>query len=180
MKRGAGWRGILNAYRFLIVILAIDFIILALWPATGRAVFRHTWATFAEMLAILPPVFLLLGLLDVWVPREAVMKVMGEKSKVLGAALSVVLGAAAAGPLYGAFPVAETMHRKGVRYFNIIVFLGAWSTLKIPMALFEMASLGPRFALLRWAINVPAIILIALIIDRLIPQSEKVVSACRR
>jgi len=106
------------------------------------------------------------------VPREMIIRYVGQNSGASGAALSLVLGAAAAGPLYAAFPIAAVMSKKGTSYFNILVFIGAWSTLKIPMFLFEMKALGSVFAITRWALNVPGIILIAAIIQRLMPVSE--------
>lgn len=39
------------------------------------------------------------------------MRFVGEKSGAMGATISLLLGALAAGPLYGAFPVAATMLR---------------------------------------------------------------------
>lgn len=37
-----------------------------------------------EMLSIIPPIFILLGLLDVWVQRETMIKLMGKESGILG------------------------------------------------------------------------------------------------
>lgn len=79
----------------------------------------------------------------------------------------------ATGPLYAAFPIASVMAQKGARYGNILVFLGAWSTLKIPMFLFEMSSLGIKFALACWLINIPGIILMAFIIERILSEKDK-------
>lgn len=36
-----------------------------------------------SMLKIVPPIFLLIGLLDVWVPRETMIKLMGKGSGAL-------------------------------------------------------------------------------------------------
>lgn len=48
-------------------LVQIDVAILILHPATGRKIFSNTYFNFAEMLSVIPPIFLLLGLLDVWV-----------------------------------------------------------------------------------------------------------------
>jgi uncharacterized membrane protein YraQ (UPF0718 family) len=124
------------------------------------------------MLLVVPPIFLLLGLLDVWVPRETLMKLMGPGSGVKGLLIAFAVGSAAAGPLYGAFPVAAVLMKKGSSFYNILIFIGAWSTTKIPMLLFEMRALGFRFALARLAIDVPGIIMIALVLNAIIPRSE--------
>ncbi len=125
-----------------------------------------------QMLLIIPPIFILLGLMDVWVPRETMVKYMGEGSGLKGIILSIILGSAAAGPLYGAFPVAAVFMKKGVKFSNLLIFIGAWSTTKIPMFLFEMASLGTRFAVTRLLIDIPGIIIIAFILSKLISKKE--------
>ena len=85
-----------------------------------------------------------------------------------------MLGAAAAGPLYGAFPVAAVMMKKGASFFNVMVFIGAWSTLKIPMFLFETKYLGGLFSVTRWICSFIGIVLIAWIIEQSISgEAEK-------
>lgn len=163
----------MRRYRLFLLVLVFDLVVLVVRPETGRVLFGHSWRVVAQMLAVLPPVFLLLGLMDIWVPRETVIRFVGERSGILGTTLSIVLGAAAAGPLYGAFPIAQTMARKGASYFNVVVFLGAWSTLKVPMFLFEASALGPRFAVTRWLVNVFGIILMAGIINRTLSVEDK-------
>ncbi|MGI9861935.1 permease [Moorella naiadis] len=167
------WLNLIKTYRYFLLIILFDVVITAFHPGTGLTIFKYTAGNFTEMLAIIPPIFLLLGLLDVWVPRETIIRYLGEGSGLNGIVLSIVLGAAAAGPLYGAFPVAAVMAKKGTKYSNIIIFLCSWSTLKIPMFLFEMSALGVKFALTRWLVNVPGILAIAYIIDQLIGPEDK-------
>ncbi len=105
-----------------------------------------TLFSLKEMILILPPIFVLLGLLDVWVPRETMIRFLGEGSGLKGILIAITLGSAAAGPLYGAFPVAVVLMKKGP-ISNILLFIGAWSTTKIPMLLFEISSMGQKFAM---------------------------------
>ena len=114
-----------------------------------------------------------MSLIDMWVPRELIIRYMGEKSGSIGTLLTMVLGSASGGPLYNAFPAAATMMNKGASFRNAMVFLGAWSTLKIPMVLFEISVLGPKFGLARVLVNIPGIILIAFLIDLFVSNEEK-------
>lgn len=138
----------------------------------GLKALTITGNSIKEMLLVIPPVFILLGLLDVWVPRETMIKYMGEGSGLKGIILAILIGSAAAGPLYGAFPVAAVFMKKGVKFMNILIFIGAWSTTKIPMFLFEMASLGSRFAITRLLIDIPGIIIIAYILSKMVSKKE--------
>lgn len=125
-----------------------------------------------QMLFVIPPIFILLGLLDVWIPRETMVKFMGEGSGLKGVVLSFILGSAAAGPLYGAFPVAAVFMKKGVKFSNLLIFIGAWSTTKVPMFLFELSALGVKFAITRLLIDIPGIIIIALALSKLVSKKE--------
>jgi uncharacterized membrane protein YraQ (UPF0718 family) len=138
-------------------------------PRAGQSLFNQV----KTMLFVIPPVFILLGLFDVWVPREKMIRHLGEESGIRGLLLAFFLGSAAAGPLYGAFPVAAVLAKKGGSLFNILIFIGAWSTTKIPMFLFELNALGPRFAVSRLLVSISGIILIALIINRSLSAGEK-------
>lgn len=162
----------LKRYRgFLLAVVAL----LAL-TVYNRELGMNAWSvtgyTLKEMLLVIPPIFVLLGLLDVWVPRQIMVQYMGEGSGVIGVVLSFLLGSAAAGPLYGAFPVAAVFMKKGVKFSNILIFIGAWSTTKIPMLLFEISALGYKFALTRLLVDIPGIILIAFILTKLMPEKE--------
>ncbi len=158
----------IKPYLLFLAVIVADLLIFFFNPALAADIVAGTSRHFLQMLAILPPIFLLIGLLDVWVPREKFMRFMGESSGVTGIALSILLGAAAAGPLYAAFPLAAIMIKKGVKFRNILIFLGAWSTMKIPMLLFEISSLGREFALTRYFLSLIGILLMAFLIDRFV------------
>ncbi|HJD97785.1 permease [Mailhella massiliensis] len=153
-------------YAFFLGLALLSASLLFLAPATGQKALELTRANLVEMLSFLPPIFVLLGLLDVWVERETMMKYLGEGSGLRGMLLAFFLGSAAAGPLYAAFPLACVMMQKGARMLNVFIFIGAWSCTKIPLIMFETATLGFRFMALRLAFNIAGIFLIALVLDR--------------
>jgi len=62
--------------------------------------------------------------------------------------------------------------KKGASFFNVLLFLGAWSTTKIPMVLFELASMGPVFTFTRLGLSLAGITLIALLVSRISGKSE--------
>jgi len=163
---------IMKRYRvFIAMVIAVGVLTIINRPLGIKSV-NLTINQLKEMLLVIPLVFLLLGLLDVWVPRETMVKYMGDNSGLKGVILSILLGSAAAGPLYGAFPIAAVFMKKGVKFSNILIFIGAWSTTKIPMFLFETASLGSKFAITRLLIDIPGIILIAYILSKTVSKNE--------
>lgn len=165
-------KSVLKRYRVFLITAGAFAILTLINFQLGLKALSNASYTLKEMLLVIPPIFVLLGLLDVWVPRETMIKYMGERSGLKGIILSILLGSAAAGPLYGAFPVAAVFMKKGVKFSNVLIFMGAWSTTKIPMFLFELAALGTKFALTRMIVDVPGIILIAFVLSKLIPKKE--------
>lgn len=163
---------VLKRYRFFIVTLLALCILIFINREIGWKAINVTGYSLKEMALVIPPIFLLLGLLDIWVPSEIMIKYMGEKSGVKGIVLSILIGSAAAGPLYGAFPVAAVFMKKGVKFTNVLIFIGAWSTTKIPMFLFELSSLGAKFAVTRLLVDIPGIIIIAYILSGIISKDE--------
>lgn len=163
---------LLKKYRFSLTTAIIITIIFFINKEIGIKAINITGNSFKEMILVIPPVFILLGLLDVWVPKEIMMKYMGEKSGIKGIVLSILLGSAAAGPLYGAFPIAAVFMKKGVKFTNVLIFIGAWSTTKIPMFLFELSALGTKFAITRLFVDIPGIILISYILSSLISRAQ--------
>ena len=162
----------IKKYRGFLVVLACVGLLTVFNSGIGIKAISISARSFVEMLFIIPPVFVLLGLLDVWVPRESMVKYMGEGSGLKGVLLSLFIGSAAAGPLYAAFPVSAVFMKKGVSFSNVMIFIGAWSTTKIPMILFEFESLGASFALTRLLVDVPGIIIIALLLTKLGSKEE--------
>lgn len=153
-------------YRFTLAMLVVVIGLSLISPSAGSKAVGTIGYSFKEMLSVLPPIFVLLGLLDVWVPRETMMKYMGEGSGFKGILISIFLGSAAAGPLYGAFPLAGVFMKKGVKFSNVLIFIGAWSTTKIPMFLFELSALGTRFAVTRLMASMIGIFVIAHLVDK--------------
>jgi len=70
-----------------------------------------------------------------------------------------------AGPLYGAFPVAYMLWKKGASIKNIFIYLGAFATIKVPMLTFEIGFLGLKFSLLRTLFTLPVFIVIASLME---------------
>lgn len=160
-------------YKLFLILVLLNIGLLFVYPQLGKKPLFLTAGNLWDMVLLLPAIFILLGLLDVWVEREIMIRVMGQNSGILGVLIAYLLGSAAAGPLYAAFPVAGVLLKKGCNFFNVLIFMGAWSTTKIPLLLFESSSMGIDFMLLRLLLDIPGIALIALITNWALNKKEK-------
>ncbi|MPN16914.1 hypothetical protein SDC9_164262 [bioreactor metagenome] len=161
----------LKRYGAFFLLLIAGVIAGLVLPDLGKTALNNTLGSLKEMLSVLPPIFVLLGLLDVWVDRATMIKYTGKGSGFKGVLIAFLLGSAAAGPLYAAFPFAAVMLKKGTSFMNVLIFIGAWSTTKIPLLAFEASSMGPVFTLVRLALSLVGIPLIAYITDRVIGKA---------
>ncbi len=131
----------------------------------GKQTGAHFWLFLREMILFLPLLFLLIGLFDVWVPREKIEKHIGDQSGWKGTLLVILLAMLQAGPLYGSFPVAYILRKKGCSVRNVFTYIGAYSSIKIPMLTFEISFLGLPFSLLRTVLTLPVFILIGYLME---------------
>ena len=143
----------------LLLLFAIFILISWIKPIpTGMEIGKNLLVFFREMILFLPLMFILIGLFDVWIPREKIVRHVGPRSGFMGIVWVVLLAMLQAGPLYGAFPVAALLWKKGCSIRNVFIYLGAFSTLKIPMLAFEIGFLGLKFSLLRTLFTLPVFI----------------------
>ncbi len=126
----------------------------------GKTVEKNFLTFFTEMISFLPAMFILIGLFDVWVPRKIVERHIGNESGIKGMLWVILFATLQAGPLYGAFPVAVMLYKKGASVKNVFIYLGAFSAYKIPMLTFEITFLGLKFSLLRTIFSLPVFIAI--------------------
>lgn len=131
----------------------------------GLGAGKNFWSFFSEMITFLPLMFILIGLIDVWTPKDKIEKHIGPGSGLIGTFWVILLAMLQAGPLYGAFPVAYLLWKKGCSIKNVFIYLGAFATLKIPMLTFEIGFLGLKFSLFRTLFTLPVFIGIGYILE---------------
>ncbi|HBR01476.1 MAG TPA: permease, partial [Ruminiclostridium sp.] len=117
-----------------LAIIALAYIIMFIAkPSMGIESVKNSGYYIKEMLMIMPVIFVLTALLDMWVPKEKIMRYLGKDAKAKGVFLSFVVGSISAGPIYAAFPMCVMLHKKGASLRNIIIILSSWAVIKVPM-----------------------------------------------
>jgi uncharacterized membrane protein YraQ (UPF0718 family) len=159
---------------FLIAVFAA-FTILSylLHLRPGKEIFTTGFIPFIrEMVLFVPAMFILIGLADTWVSKEKVQALIGEGSSIRGNFLVVLLAMLQAGPLYTAFPITYLLWKKGSSVRNIFLYLGAFSTIKLPLLVFEVTFLGWRFSLIRTLVTLPMIFMLSIVMEKLVGKQK--------
>lgn len=162
----------IKKFKFPILIGFVFVALAIITPPTATKSIQVTWDYFKEMALIMPPIFLLMGLMEVWVPKDKIQKWLGSGSGIRGGLISLALGTLPTGPLYLAFPMTATLLRKGASITNIVIFLGSWAALKIPQLMVEIKFLGISFAVLRFTFTLLALVIMGLLMETMLGRKS--------
>ena len=146
------------------LIFALVSVIIEFEP--GKSLLKNFWDYIKFILLLMPAVYLLIGLFNVWVKKETVIKHMGHNSGIKGYILAVILAFAVVGGLFAALPISKQLHDKGSRLSVIMTYLGASCVCRIPMTLFEASLLGWEFTAIRFLVSLPLIILSSIFMEK--------------
>jgi uncharacterized membrane protein YraQ (UPF0718 family) len=167
-------RRIINDYIWVILFAIFSLGSLFIGFEPGQKISLNFYQFILEMASFLPLMFLLVGLFDVWIPKEKVEKHVGQESGLLGSFWVILLATLQAGPLYGAFPVAYLLSKKGASVRNIFIYLGTFSCMKIPLMTFEIGFLGFKFSILRTLFTLPVFFIIGILMEKYLGKDYKV------
>lgn len=155
-----------NKLDLIIFILFSAFIIfsLAFHYDKGIQVGKNFLAFAWEMIILLPPAFILIGLFEVWVKRETIEKNFGHASGFKKYIWSILLAATTVGGTFVAFPVAHSLYQKGAKYSSIFAYVSAASLVMIPMTIMEASILGLKFTVIRLGVSLPLVIISSILL----------------
>ena len=91
------------------MVAVINIIMLVWQPQREISVLRFTGKNFLNFLFMLTPIFICIGLMDVWIERDSMVKIMGVRSGFRGALTALLSGMVTAVPLYALLPVAGVL-----------------------------------------------------------------------
>ncbi|MBE9483004.1 MAG: permease [Chloroflexi bacterium] len=142
----------------------------------GKEITYNFTSFSVDMLKILPCAFILIGLFEVWVKRETVVKHFGEESGIKGYIWAILLAGTTIGGLYVAFPIAYSLYSKGAKLSVIFTYIGASAICRVPMIVFEASFLGMKFTAIRLLVSLPLVIATSMLLgDYLTKRNYKVI-----
>jgi len=158
--------GLISVYALFIgYSWAIDF-------PLGKEVSLN-FATFAwNMVRVLPFAFILIGLFEVWVKQETIVKHFGESSGLKGYLLAIILAGTTVGGIHVAFPISYSLFSKGAKLSVIFTYLGASAICRIPMTIFEASFLGIQFTIIRYAVSLPLIVIASILLGNYLTKKR--------
>ncbi|MBF0253090.1 MAG: permease [Candidatus Omnitrophica bacterium] len=163
-----------NIYKIIGVTVYLLFLILSfVFDFTPGKEIGHNFISFAvNMFKMMPCVFILIGLFEVWANRETVEKHLGKDSGIKGYIWALLLAGTTVGGLFVAFPVAYSLCRKGAKLSVIFTYIGASAICRVPLTIFEATFLGIKFTLIRLFVSVPLVVLTSMLLGKYLTKKE--------
>ena len=120
-----------------------------------------------DMLLILPPAFIIIGLFEIWVSREKIENSFGSASGFKRYIYAIMLAATTVGGTFVAFPVANSLYHKGADYSSVFTYITSASLVMIPMSIMEASIIGLEFTILRIGLSLPLVVISSIILNRI-------------
>ena len=145
---------------FLLISQMIEF-------EMGKVITDNFLIFAKDMLLILPPAFIIIGLFEIWISREKIENSFGSTSGFKKHIYAILLAATTVGGTFVAFPVANSLYHKGADYSSIFTYITSASLVMIPMSIMEASIIGLEFTMLRIGLSLPLVVISSIWLNKL-------------
>jgi uncharacterized membrane protein YraQ (UPF0718 family) len=163
----------LKSYMMTLITIIILIVMFFFDKRTANDALNITFSSIISMLKVLPPILIIMHSLDIIIPKEVIVKHIGEDSGIKGYFWALILGTFAAGPLYAAFPIAAMLAKKEAKMAYLIFFLGMWTVTKLPVFTFELNFFGASFTLLHVITGIIYFFILSIVLEKLVLKKNK-------
>jgi uncharacterized membrane protein YraQ (UPF0718 family) len=158
--RSVNWRTIFFDRVMLVMTGVMAICGSACWWLRGpEAFFDSFHSDLQTLLDILPKIALALvtaALVQALVPREFIVRWLGEKSGLKGVSIATGVGVITPGGPMMSFPIVSAMSNAGTGRAALIAYLTSWETLGFQRILsWEFPLMGVEYALIRAIASIP-------------------------
>jgi uncharacterized membrane protein YraQ (UPF0718 family) len=172
MKQKATKGIVRDALIYLLVTGAIWGIISIASPAKGLLVGEVAYGAFLKAIEIIIAVFIIIGLIQVWVGPQTLSKLLGKEAGWKGLAFASTVPIFIGGSLFTIFPLLKMLRDKGASIACVMAFIAAWGG-KAPLLPLEIEFLGWKFAILRISLIIPFAIVMGLVSQFVLERKEE-------
>ena len=127
--------------------------------------------TLAAVLLLIAAVFGLVGLLQTWISRELIVRLLGKEGGLKGLLIAALCGMLLIGPAYIIFPLLMSIKKQGARWAVITIVLTSYAV-KLQMIPIEIEFLGWPFSLGRALVTLALAIPLGLLVEALMEPSR--------
>ncbi|RQD69469.1 MAG: hypothetical protein D5S00_07020 [Tindallia sp. MSAO_Bac2] len=115
---------------------------------------RGGFRMFLNILPLLLLAFILVGYLNLLLPKEVLQSWLGEEAGWKGLFIGPAIGALVQGGPFAFFPLFDSVFRDSVTTGTAVAMITAWGMINVGHLPYEAAFLGPRFIMLKYSIYI--------------------------
>jgi uncharacterized membrane protein YraQ (UPF0718 family) len=134
---------------YLIVALVLLFISFIKSKEKTKKALKSFLKTCLTILPVIFFIFIIMGLITVFVSKETIANLLGSKSGIIGILLGEIIGAVALIQPSAVYPFSGALLNKGASYAVIYAFIGTAILVGISTLPAEIKFLGKNFTLVR-------------------------------
>ncbi len=164
-------RALIRSQWLLLVTVALYLWALSVAPERAGRALESGATTFASVLLLVIAVFGLVGLLQVWISRELIVRLLGREGGLKGLLIAALCGTLLIGPAYIIFPLLMSIHKQGARWAVVTIVLTSYAV-KLQMIPIEVGFLGWPFSLGRALVTLALAIPTGLLVEALMERSQ--------
>jgi len=155
-----------------LVSVTLLLYLLATWYAPERAfsALQSGGRLLLSVALLVVAVMGLVGLVQVWISRDTVARLLGQEGGVKALLIAAACGTLLIGPPYVIFPLLMTIRNQGARWAVVTIVLAAYAV-KLPMIPLEVGFLGWPFSLGRSILTLLFAFPTGLLVERLMTRS---------
>jgi uncharacterized membrane protein YraQ (UPF0718 family) len=153
-QRGKGRRA-MDTTTLVLAGVAVVLLAIAFWQGSDlpREGLLTAGRTLWRNLAILLLGFLIAGLVQVLIPEDLLTRWLGAEAGFKGVLIGCAAGGLVPGSPYAVFPLVAALYQAGAGLGAVVGFVSAWALWSVTRLPVEIALIGPRPALVRYAIT---------------------------
>jgi len=137
----------------VMALLALGLLLMAYAKGTGQHMegLKMALRMTLQVLPLLVFAFIVAGMVQILLPREALAKWVGVECGIRGIILGTIAGGFAPGGPFVSLPVAAGLLRTGASVGTMVAFLTSWSLWAVSRLPMEVGIMGWKFTLIRVA-----------------------------
>lgn len=164
-------RSLIRSQWLLIFTISLYIYAFTVAPERAANALQIGSSIFISVILLIVSVFGLVGLLQVWISRELIVKLLGREGGFKGLLIATLCGTVLIGPAYIIFPLLMSLQKQGARWAVITIVLTSYAV-KVQMIPVEIGFLGWPFSLARALVTIALAIPTGLLVEALMERNR--------